>query len=240
MPIHRSTPPGLRGATLAGLLGSALLVLALPAAAQYKVVGPDGRVTYTDRPVAPPPGGQVQSLRAGVARLAATAPASTGPALPLDLRTVASRFPVTLYTTAECAPCDSGRSLLRQRGIPYTERQVLSDEDASLLQRLTGGRTLPTLTVGGQALRGLQADDWSNTLDLAGYPKDSRLPPGWAPPAATPLARAVASAAPATPAAARNPEPAAEPPAEPARPAPAPAPAPEPADEPPTPGRIRF
>jgi hypothetical protein len=58
------------------------------------------------------------------------------------------------------------------------------------------------LTVGGQALRGFQEADWQGTLDLAGYPRESRLPRNFQAPAPTPLvarsapAPAVAAAAP--------------------------------------------
>lgn len=186
-----------------------------PALAQYKVVGPDGKLTYTDRPVAPPAGGQVQPMRAGTAAAPAAAP------LPLELRNVAARFPVTLYTSPDCPPCDSGRQLLQQRGVPFVERVVSSDDDTAALQRITNGRTVPSLTVGGQALRGFLDTDWQTTLDLAGYPKESKLPRGW-------------SAGPATPLVARAPAPDAA--AQPARPAPAAA-----ADTPLVPaGGIRF
>ena len=187
----------------------ALLVAATPALAQYKVVGPDGKITYTDRPQAVPGGTQVQALR----RDAAPAGGGGNSALPLELRTAAARFPVTLFTGSDCAPCDSARQLLRQRGVPYAERQVSSDEDIAALQRLSGGRSVPSLTVGSQALRGFLEADWQGTLDLAGYPKESKLPRGWAPPAATPLvARApVADPVPSPPPAARAAAPVAEP-----------------------------
>lgn len=173
-----------------------------PAMAQYKVVGPDGKITYTDRPVAPPAGGQVQPMKAAVAAAAAArAP------LPLELRAVAERFPVTLFTSGECSPCDSGRQLLQQRGIPFVERMVSSDEDISALQRLTGGRTVPALTVGAQALRGFLSADWQDTLDLAGYPKESRLPRGWSAGPPSPLV-ARAPAADGLPAPALRPAPA--------------------------------
>ncbi len=177
---------------------AAAAATALPAAAQFKVVGPDGKITYTDRPVAPPPGGQVQPMRAGA--VAAAAPGNA--ALPLELRGVVTRFPVTLYTSADCPPCDSGRALLQQRGIPYAERSVASDDDIAALLRLSGGRTVPAVTVGGQALRGFLDTDWHGTLDLAGYPKESRLPRGWSASQATPL---VARAPVADPAAAPAP-----------------------------------
>ena len=167
-----------------------LLALALALSAsgawaqtQYKVVSPDGKITYTDRPVAAQPGMQVQALKRDVI----SGGASAGPPLPVDLRAVRVRFPVTVYTTADCPSCDSGRRLLQSRGVPYDERLVASEDDVAALQRLSGGRTLPVLTVGGQTLRGYAENDWLATLDLAGYPKESRLPRGWQAPAAEPL-----------------------------------------------------
>ncbi len=164
---------------------------AAPAWAQFKVVGPDGSVTYTDRaPV--DPAAKVQSLRRdGSLATAAAPPAAANnnatASLPFELRTLAARFPVTLFTGTDCAPCSQGRSLLLQRGIPFTECTVDSEDDVAALQRLTNGRSLPALTVGGQALRGFQEQDWSVTLDLAGYPKESRLPRSWQPPPGSPL-----------------------------------------------------
>jgi glutaredoxin len=157
------------------------LVAAWPVAAQYKVVGPDGKVTYTDRQPSPREG-KVSALGARPeAPLAETA-------LPAELRQVVSRYPVTLYTTSgACEPCDTARTLLRQRGVPYSEKLVVTGEDGEALQRLSGGRDAPTLTIGSQVLRGLTPDVWSGYLDGAGYPRDSRLPPGYQQPPATPL-----------------------------------------------------
>jgi glutaredoxin len=198
-------------------VGAALLVLTvLPASALYKVVQPDGSVTYTDRPPA-----------TGNARVTPLGrnlePAAPEPTLPLELRQAMQRYPVTLYTAQGCQPCDAGRSLLRARGVPFAERVVATDEDAQALERLVGGRTVPALTIGTQALRGLSETDWAGYLDAAGYPRESRLPRGWQPPPATPLVERV------TPTARPAPQPAA--------PAPAPAAAPEP---PPAPGSVRF
>jgi glutaredoxin len=170
------------------------LVLALPSHALYKVVGPDGRITYTDRA----PGaelGRIQPLgRDGTA----TAEASPNAALPLELRQITTRFPVTLYTAPDCSPCEAGRRLLQVRGIPYAERRVLNDDDAEAMNRITGGRSVPTLTVGTQALRGLSDTDWHSYLDAAGYPRESKLPRGYQPPAATPLVAREAEPKPAT------------------------------------------
>jgi glutaredoxin len=169
------------------LLPLAVLFASAPLYAQYKVVGPDGKVTYTDRPPASA-SGKITELggRGGVA--------AENAALPLELRQAASRYPVTLYASAgACDPCDSARQLLRQRGIPYSERSVQSPEDADALERLSGGRDAPTLSIGSQTLRGLAPEVWNSYLDAAGYPRESRLPPNFAYAPATPL---VARAAP--------------------------------------------
>jgi glutaredoxin len=107
--------------------------------------------------------------------------------LPIELRQTISRFPVTLYTAADCPPCESGRRLLQGRGVPFAERQVVDNDDAEALERLTGGRSLPTMTIGSQALRGFSEGDWQSYLDAAGYPRESQLPRGYQPPPATPL-----------------------------------------------------
>jgi glutaredoxin len=164
------------------LLAGGLLAALVPAWGQYKVVAPDGSVTYTDRP---PADASLKVTELG--RSTIVPPPNPGTGLPADLLQLATRFPVTLFTAADCRPCDSGRQLLRQRGIPYTEREVVGNEDVTALERLVGSRTVPSLTVGGQALRGYSLGDWTAYLDAAGYPRESRLPASWAPPAVTPL-----------------------------------------------------
>lgn len=187
------------------LAGLALAASALPALAQYKIVGPDGSVTYTDRPPA-----TTTSRVTAISRNGSTS-AVPDAALPFELRAVAARYPVTLYTTNDCPPCDSGRQLLQQRGVPYSERRVASEDDAAVLERAVGGRTLPALTVGTQALRGMSSTDWMAYLDAAGYPRESKLPRGWQAPAATPLVeRAPARQAAAAPPPPAAPEPAVE------------------------------
>jgi glutaredoxin len=194
-----SRPACWRALALVAALGS----VALPAAAQYKVVGPDGRVTYTDRPPAD------STVRVTPLGRESTAPATVAQdALPQDLRQASSRFPVTLYATADCAPCDAGRQLLLQRGVPFTEKFVVSEDDAMALEQLTGARTVPSLTIGAQVLRGLSQSEWASYLDLAGYPRESRLPKGWQAPASAPLVARTAPrvpSAPAVPAAPRAP-----------------------------------
>ncbi len=166
------------GAFAALALALALAAACGPALAQYKVVLPDGRVTYTDRPQAEG-AVSVTPLR----RNGSTEAAAAG--LPVELRQATQRYPVTLYAADNCSPCDAGRRLLQQRGIPYTEKRIATEEDALALERAVGGRAVPALTIGPQQLRGLSEADWTTYLDAAGYPKESRLPRNWPTPVAT-------------------------------------------------------
>ena len=174
----------------------------------YRIVGPDGKVTFSDKP----------PVTEGASRVgAASSTGGNGAAgLPYELRQVASKYPVTLYVGDNCGPCGAGRSLLTSRGIPFAEKTVNSNEDGQALQRLSGDRSLPFMTIGSQQLKGFSDSEWTQFLDAAGYPSSSALPASYRQPAATPLV-AVAAAPAVT---------AAIPVARPNAPAPAPRPAP--------------
>jgi glutaredoxin len=179
-----------------------ILLVAAPAWAQlYRSVGPDGRVTYSDMPPA-------ASARGGE-RIGNDGGGSGGAAtrLPYDLAQVAQKYPVTLYASPDCVPCDSGRSLLIERGIPFTEKTVESNNDIAALKKIAGDATLPLLTIGSQQLSGFQSSNWSQYLSAAGYPQASQLPSGYQRPIATSLAPKppVAAASAAASAAAKAP-----------------------------------
>lgn len=176
-----------------GMLAATGLVACAVAFAQpvYRIVGPDGKVTFSDQPPPAAAPGKVGGI--------ATAPAAAaggGAALPFELRQVVGRYPVTLYTSADCVPCGTGRALLTGRGIPFTEKTVRSNEDIQALQRLSGDSALPFLTIGNQQIRGFSDAEWSQFLDAAGYPRTSRLPTAYRNPPATSLV-AVQTPAPA-------------------------------------------
>ena len=182
------------GPVLATLATVAALVGAPPAMALYKVVGPNGEVTYTDRPPTDP---------SRTRQISASGSGGTAVSLPLELQQPASRFPVTLYSTIDCRPCDDGRALLIQRGIPFSERTVRTAEDFRAYQSLVPSQQMPSLQIGGQRMTGFSASEWGSYLDAAGYPRESRLPAGFQRAAATPLAPAqpaseTSAAAPAT------------------------------------------
>ncbi|MGZ5187270.1 MAG: glutaredoxin family protein, partial [Caldimonas sp.] len=165
---------------------------AAPSLAQFKVIGPDGKVTYTDREPSQTEGRVIPLGNRAVTQAAE-------PELPFELRQPASKYPVTLYVTSSaCDPCTSARQMLKQRGIPFNERLVVSAEDSEALERLSGAREAPTLTIGAQTLRGYAAEVWTSYLDAAGYPRESRLPSGYQYRPATPVVERRESPAPRT------------------------------------------
>ena len=213
-----------RLAALAACATGALLATTTQAQQVHRIVGPDGKVTFSDRA---PEDKKAQSTVLSTA----SGGAASNPALPSELRQIASRFPVTLYTGESCSPCQQARQLLVQRGVPFTERSVNTNDDLDALRRISGESALPFGTIGRQQLKGFSDAEWTQYLDAAGYPKQSKLPANYRRPAATPLT----TAKPAEPATAAEDAPA--PRAAPrARPAPEPATGPGPSN----PAGIRF
>jgi glutaredoxin len=188
-----------RTATLPGAAVLACLLVAaapLQVSAQgvYRIVGPDGKVTYSDQP---PPAAASPAAARPAAGGPATSAAASSVSMPVDLRQAMGRYPVTLYAGNDCAPCDNGRSFLNARGIPYVEKTVNSNDDIDAFKRLSGVTRLPLLTVGGQHLKGFSETEWTQYLDAAGYPKKSSLPSTYRRPAAAPMVEATTVAAPA-------------------------------------------
>jgi glutaredoxin len=174
-------------ATFMGLAAVAVFPIGDANAQQiYRIVGPDGRVTFSDQP-------PLESGKSATAAKAVPLPVGGGSGtagLPFELREAATRYPVTLYSAPSCAPCGSGRAMLLSRGIPFSEKTVTTNEDIDALKRLATGATLPMLTIGGQQLRGFSEAEWTQFLDAAGYPKTSQLPPGYSRAPASPLVAA--------------------------------------------------
>lgn len=173
-----------------GALAAAVLALGLGAGTNlqaqtvFRITNPDGSVTFSDKPpISTPPGKQTVTAATAGGRPLELA----NNALPFDLRQVVLRFPVTLYTAENCAPCGGGRNLLASRGIPFSERTVSTPQDNEALQRLSGENSLPFLTIGGQKIKGFSDTEWIQYLDAAGYPASSKLPPTYRNPAPAPL-----------------------------------------------------
>jgi glutaredoxin len=168
-------------------LALALLIgwAALPAGAQnvYRIVGPDGRITFSDQPPA-------EADARPVGGTSANTGTTANPPLPFVLRQVVSRYPVTLYTSPSCSPCNTGRNLLNRRGVPYVEKTITTPQDAEALIRISGQTSLPFLTIGAQQIKGFSDIEWTQFIDAAGYPPQSALPSNYRLAPATPLVAA--------------------------------------------------
>lgn len=211
--------------TIVHFVGCAVLLgtsLGTAAQAVYRIVDAEGNVTFSDKPPINPVQGKVTTTGSGAAGT------SANPNLPFELRQIASKYPVVLYSAPKCAPCDMGRTFLSGRGIPFSERTVSSAEDIDALQRLNGDTSLPSISVGGQRIKGFSSQEWAQYLDAAGYPATSTLPASYKNPAATPLVIVQKSAESTAPRAEERPA------------APTPTPATRPAANPNNPAGIVF
>jgi glutaredoxin len=130
----------------------------------YRWVDPAGRTIISDTP---PPGRARDVSKAGSA-------SETSDGLPYEVRRAVDNFPVTLYTSADCASeCKQARDFLNARGVPFTEKMLQKQEDVDELKKLVGDTFIPALKVGKQSFRGFEPAAYSNLLDLAGYPKSA-------------------------------------------------------------------
>jgi glutaredoxin len=194
------------------LLGVAALLAgaAFGALAQYKIVGPDGQVTYTDKP---PTASDVRIGNNSVPK----DPGSGG--IPYETRQAMARYPVTLYAAKGCNACDNVRTWLRGHAVPFNEVSLSTDNDYLALQARFGETLVPVTTIGGQTLKNYNSADLQSYIEAAGYPKQARLV-GYNWPAPVPMTTPP-RVAPATAAADPNAT-TADPAAQPAKPVPPP------------------
>lgn len=129
----------------------------------YRWVDKQGKVHYGDIPPADAARVEPKKLSDSVTQ---------SEYLPYETRHAQQNFPVTLYVAGNCIEtCDLARSLLNKRGIPFSEKRLVTREDIDAFKALSGGDSTPTLAVGKTFLKGFLAEQWHSELDIAGYPK---------------------------------------------------------------------
>ena len=123
-----------------------------------------GQTVFSDLP--PPPGTKLIETIEGKT-------ASDERQLPYATRQAAEKYPVTLFTSANCTDvCASARTLLNGRGVPFAEKLLSNREEIAEISKQMGSESfIPGLQVGAQRFAGFETEAWNNLLDLAGYPK---------------------------------------------------------------------
>ncbi|MGH8736152.1 MAG: DUF4124 domain-containing protein [Burkholderiales bacterium] len=136
----------------------------------YRWTDSSGGVHVTDTP--PPPTArevEKKSFKGSVVE--------TGE-LPFALTKAIKDAPVTLYTSPSCKdPCSQARAALNRRGVPFKEVVVWNTESNAELERVSGAREVPTLTVGSMVQKGFAQSAFDSALDIGGYPELGALPP---------------------------------------------------------------
>src|SRR2546430_2276088 len=151
------------------------LVLALAAGAVvaqqqlYRWTDEKDRLHVADTP--PPPGAKDVHQWRVIASSAAE-----GGSEPYALRQARKESPVTLYTAADCDPCNDARKLLNSRGIPFKEVSV-TEKEVNDLVKLSGSASVPVIVVGSATQKGFEESIYQRLLDDAGYPKAGMLAP---------------------------------------------------------------
>ena len=155
---------------IARIFGVAAAVIAAGALAQtqqvFRYIDKDGNVVYSDR--SPPTDSKdVQAKRLSPNFI-------ENNTTPIALTLASEKFPVTLYTFACGAVCESAEGLLNRRGIPYTSVNVEDAKGAEQLKKLTGEQQAPVLLIGDKLVaKGFNEARWTAMLDEAGYPKSA-------------------------------------------------------------------
>jgi glutaredoxin len=93
-------------------------------------------------------------------------------------------FPITLYVSDTCKePCTKARELLKNRGVPFSEKMLVTKSEIDEFQKLSGSSNAPTMKIGNSYLSGFSEPKWNSELDIAGYPKNATYRQLTAPPA---------------------------------------------------------
>ncbi len=145
-----------------------LVLLASAAAAaqtMYRWIDPKtGGTVISDQ--SPPPG------TPNVTRYTAGSSGTGERQTPYAVRRASDKFPVVLYSAASCTTtCQQARDFLNQRGVPFTEKVLNTQEEFAGLARALGNEVvLPSISVGRQQARGFVPAARNDLLDAAADP----------------------------------------------------------------------
>ena len=131
----------------------------------YRSIDKDGRVHYGEKPV---------EGADDVATLKARAMPNADESLPFETRRAKEKYPVMLYIADECQDgCKQAREYLLKRGIPFTEKKLVTVDDVAAFKKEIASDRLPVVKVGKKIITGFLQSQWSSELDAAGYPQSA-------------------------------------------------------------------
>lgn len=145
------------------LLMGALLAVSLSAQCGelYRWVDDKGKVHYGDER---PPVAEVEKKKFN--------DGAEDSNLPYATRRAQQNFPVKLYVADNCGEfCTRARELLTNRGIPFTEVNLVTKEEIDAFEAASRGENVPALGIGKTFIHGFSKVRWHSELDIAGYPR---------------------------------------------------------------------
>ena len=144
------------------ILALCALLVSIPASADpvYRIVGPDGRVEYTNKP---PAGAKATPVQTRINSYSG-APTVSGSA-----SAGATRPEIKMFATDWCPYCRRAQAYLAQRGIRYTHVDIEKSGSGRAEYDRLGGKGVPVILVGGQRMNGFSEERLSQMLRSAGY-----------------------------------------------------------------------
>ena len=148
-----------------GLVAVLLLTHGAQAEEYYRSLDASGKVHYGDDPL---------TDAADINKIKPLSEPDRGDTTPYEIRRAQEKFPVTLYVADSCGKaCSLAQDYLSKRGIPYTEKRLVTNEDIDAFKKASGSDQIPVMNIGKNWLKGFLENSWSAELDAAGYPKSA-------------------------------------------------------------------
>jgi glutaredoxin len=152
------------GETVSKSLSFALMFFVLgfgPAgsAEVYKLIGPDGKVTYTDSRAGEGNGTKIETVEID---------AYAGPAEVSSVGDLAASRKATSFTTEWCGVCRKAKAYMASHGIAYEELDIEKSRSARTKFDQLGGRAVPVILIGKERMTGFSLARFEAMLIDAG------------------------------------------------------------------------
>ena len=120
----------------------------------YKTVDENGRVIFTDKPIAHAQEIEVDTKANNVEGLSTS---SYSNADEIITKKRAKQKTVVMYSTSWCGVCKNARSYMQSNGIRFKEYDIEKNTNAHSKYQKLGGKGVPLITVGDNKMSGFSA-----------------------------------------------------------------------------------